>query len=123
MENETHNDGFSIAVDKALLKLSKKYNISLPHDDYVLVQLFLNKEVLSEMLESEVESLVNENQKSKVFFRKALIELTKQHDSQLKTLEKFFENRFKKLIFTSLTISTIALLISTILLILNFIGS
>ncbi len=114
MEKNHHNDSFSIAVDKALLKLSKNFGIALPKDDYVLIQIFLNKEIIEAMMTQEVKRLCDENEKSKKYFRDALVALTKQHNEKIKSYEK--------IIRASLISSSLALIISIVSLITNLIG-
>jgi len=114
MDNKHHNDPFSIAVDKALLKLSKEFGIALPKDDYVLVQLFLNKEIINLSVNSEVKKLASENEKSKQFFREALVKLTKQHNEKIKTYEK--------IIIGCLVTSTVAIILAVISLTSNLLG-
>jgi len=80
-------DVFDQAVDKALLKLSQEYGISLPKDDYILIQLFLNREILAATLGQEVNRLATENDRSKAFFRETLVLLTKQHNDKIKRYE------------------------------------
>lgn len=118
MENNTHNEDFSIAVDRALLKLSKDYNISLPKDDYILVQLFLNKEILNETFANEISELKSENLKTKKFFRDALAMLTKQHNEKFNSK---FES-FEKIVKICLVTSSLSLLVSSILIINYFVG-
>lgn len=80
-------DVFDQAIDKALLKLSQEYGISLPKDDYVLIQLFLNREILATTLTQEIDRLAAENDRSKAFFRETLVLLTKQHKDKIKSYE------------------------------------
>lgn len=121
MTNKSHNDELSIAVDNALLKLSKDYNFSLPKDDYVLAQLFLNREILCEMFSIKTEELNSENLKSKKFFRDALAMLTKQHNEKIKELNSKSE-RLEKQVKISIVISTASILLSSLLITLMFIG-
>lgn len=114
MEKKHHNDDFSIAVDKALLKLSKDFGFSIPKDEYVLVQLFLNKEIVEIMLNKQVKKLAEENEKSKKFFRDALVTLTKQHNEKIKSYERIIK--------ASLISSSLALIISIVSLITNLLG-
>lgn len=114
MEKIYHNDDFSIAVDKALLKLSKDFGVALPKDDYVLIQLFLNKEIIEAMMDQQVLKLSKENEKSKEFFRGALVKIAKQHNEKIKSYEKIFK--------VALITSVLALIVSMLSLISNLLG-
>jgi len=59
----------------------------LPKDDYILIQLFLNREILAATLDREVKRLSAENDRSKAFFRETLVMLTKQHNDKIKNYE------------------------------------
>lgn len=104
MTKNHHNDDFSIAVDKVLLKLSKEYGFSVHKDDYVLTQLFLNKEILESMLSKEVKKLTDENDRTRQFFRDALIKMTKLHNEK--------SNKQDKIIKLSIIVSSIAISLS-----------
>lgn len=114
MENEHHNDKFSIAVDRALLKLSKDFGVSIPKDDYVLIQLYLNREIIHSMMKEETLILRAENEKTKQFFREALASLTKKHNEQIKSLGKIT----KLSVFTS----CLAVMVSIIVIVDSIIG-
>lgn len=114
MDKKHHNDDFSIAVDKALLKLSKEFGFSIPKDEYVLVQLFLNKEILEIMMNKQVKRLSEENEKTKKYFREALVTLTKQHNERIRS--------YDRIIKASLLSSSLALIISIVSLITNLLG-
>lgn len=105
---ETHNDRFSIAVDDALLKLSKDFGIALPKDDYILIQLFLNKEIIKLMMEEDIKKLNSENEKAKLYFRKALVQIAKENN---KVFKKYNQKiKILLIISTLTTTSTIATL-------------
>lgn len=118
MNNDKHKDEFSIAVDEILLKLSKKYNISIPENDYVLVQLFLNKEILQLMIQKEINSLKTENAKTIKYFRDALAIIAKRK-SNSKPIEKK-DNSF--LLKICVGLSSLSILISSALLFLTLNG-
>lgn len=111
-KNQLHNDDFSIAVDEVLLKLSKQYGIALPKDDYLLVHLFLNKEIIIQALDDKLEQVKSENDRSKTFFRESLITLIKQFNER----EKEKETQIKRLI----TVSTISLIIAMLSMVIVF---
>lgn len=114
MEQSYHNDEFSIAVDKALLKLSKEFGVSIRKDDYVLIQLFLSKEIIELTLKTEIDKLINENVKTKNYFREALILTSKQHNEKIKT--------YQKIVTVSIIVSSVALLISMISYLSKYLG-
>jgi len=93
MNNTLHNDSFSIAIDDVLLKLSKEYGIALPKDDYLLVHLFLNKEIILSALDDSLEKIKDENERNSNYYRQSLIALAKhqneieqQHNVKIKSL-------------------------------------
>ncbi|NRA71973.1 MAG: hypothetical protein HRU24_13205 [Gammaproteobacteria bacterium] len=87
-------DPYNKAIDNALLKLATEFNIAVPKDDYLLVQLFLNKEILSELYKNEFIKLKTENSKSQNNLRKASIILVKQHNLNIKKYERLIKIMF-----------------------------
>ncbi len=104
-----NDDQLSIAIEKALLKLSTEHGIAIPKDDYVLCQIYLNKAILDSMFEGHTEVLKNhlnnvmsEGEKNKDFFKQALIKSASiSHQREIK---------YKRFFYISATCSALSFL-------------
>lgn len=116
MADQNQNDPFSVAVDKALAKISKEYGIAVPKDDYVLIHLILNRELLSMTIEKEALAISKETDKTNDYFRKALVELASKHSKIIEENNHFMKKQRQLTLFNSvLVVLSVVIVFSTLI--------